>query len=454
MIRTGRKFLKVQRPVRGRGFVEPNFSRGAFHFMRLAGRLYLRIVEGVSSVVLQHPESLISSFRAFENGEKRLIIAFRHAARMDAPVLLYAVSKLLGKAGNSRALRLRTTPHVRFLYGKDVLNWAGAAAAWLFPRIGNIPIVNGRSNKEGLSILKEEITAGMFPISLAPEGQVTYHMYRTFPLANGTASLARWGMEAGQHVQVLPVAIGYRYSRNAGSFVGKVLQRWEQATGIPLSGKPCRDGREIVNRLIEATDRTLQLLEEFYSLPAAYRDSSTQSQSIGSLRQRIALICETALHSAESMIGIHPAGTWLDRLFRIRYAGVDCLYPDDHDPRSQTALKRNWADFRALKAAIYLRHSQIVDILEYIDPGYIYPGCQEQRYCEYALNILDIINRLQGGDISTRFSPKKVQAYIVPGDPIDADQHFLTGTSRKESLVQFTGLLQTKLEELSDNLLF
>jgi len=65
MVKAGGKYLRYSRPVRGRGFVAPNFSRGTFSFMRAAGKLYLRLGEGVASVRLERPELLVDAYRQF-----------------------------------------------------------------------------------------------------------------------------------------------------------------------------------------------------------------------------------------------------------------------------------------------------------------------------------------------------------------------------------------------------
>jgi hypothetical protein len=71
-----------------------------------------------------------------------------------------------------------------------------------------------------------------------------------------------------------------------------------------------------------------------------------------------------------------------------------------------------------LEAHAFLCHTQVVDVLEYINPEYISPSCSIGRYCEYALNLLDVINRLQGGNIDTRYSPHRKKACVHIGYPI------------------------------------
>ena len=88
--------------------------------MLAAGGLYLRIVEGVSGISFIHRERITDALHSFREGRQRVIFVFRHAAKEDPPVLMYAFNRQLGQ-------------HLRFLYGRDVPNWAPKISVWLFP---------------------------------------------------------------------------------------------------------------------------------------------------------------------------------------------------------------------------------------------------------------------------------------------------------------------------------
>jgi hypothetical protein len=101
-------------------------------------------------------------------------------------------------------------------------------------------------------------------------------------------------------------------------------------------------------------------------------------------------------------------------------------------PATFAALGRSLADFGALEAQVYLRHSQLVDVLQYLDPGYIAAPCSAGRACEYVLNLLDVINRLQGGNVNTRYSPPGKEAMVAIGTPVEINDIRTPG--RKERL--------------------
>jgi hypothetical protein len=407
--------MYLPRASLGRGFVPPRYSAGARRFMIIVGGWYLRIVEGVKTVNLRQPQILLDELERFYNGNHRLIIAFRHVAKEDAPVMMFALNKklqrLIRKRNRTLKKRERIIPHAKFLYGRDVLNWAGKAAAWLFPRIGCVPVQNRGNNRSGLTILRREMREGTFPIALAPESQVTYHMYTCSSISSGISSLAAWGEESNKDVTIIPLAIGYRHDKDPETFIRSVMKRWEHQTGMSLA---LIDTQNILLLLHEAVGKTVGLLEELYHIEPDSQEATTES----SIRTKILTVCETAMQQAEHLAQQEPEGNLLDRLFRIRYSGVEAIYPESFDPKALPPLGRSIADFHAMEAHVYLRHSQIVDVLQYVDPAYIAAPCSAGRACEFALNLLDVINRAQGGNINTRYSPMGKDALIDVGKAV------------------------------------
>lgn len=414
MIRRSDRMIHVPRAAASRGFVAPRYSRRVRRFMITVGAWYLRLIEGVSNIDIHNESSLMDELELFFANDHRLIIAFRHAAKEDAPVLMYALNRKLQRLARKRN-RLkepteRIIPHAQFLYGSDVLEWAGKAAAWLFPRVGCIPVQNRILNKQSLTMLRTQIQQGAFPIALAPEGQVTYHMYRCSEIAPGIASLAHWAAQSSQKVTILPVAIGYRHAGDQQTFIRSVLSRWQDLIGITLTD--CTTA-PILKLLLEATEHTVTLLESLYCI-------DPEQKAPASIRERILMICEAAMKRAENIAQISGDGTLLDRLFRLRYLGTNATRPKQSH-QHQSPVIRRFADVKALEAHTYLHHTQLVDVLEYIDPDYIAPPCSAGRACEYALNLLDVTNRIQEGNINSRYSPRRKGAYVYIGKAIHLD---------------------------------
>jgi hypothetical protein len=214
----------------------------------------------------------------------------------------------------------------------------------------------------------------------------------------GVANLASWALEGGKEVVILPVAIGYRYADDLET----LLDRWQKETGEVLT----QTG--VQQRLGEACEKSLELVASFFDLPLPEETDFITRRN---------LLCEVLLSLGETQAGTKgEEGTILDRLFRLRYRGEDTLF--NQEEQAHSLLQRAKASYRQAGAHHFLRISQVVDILEYLDPSYLHEGEEENRLFEVALNLLDINNRLCGGSINTRYSPKGKRATILAGEPI------------------------------------
>jgi hypothetical protein len=83
-------------------------------------RPYLYLAMGVRGITTIHREYLKEAL----SSPYPVILAFRHSAKEDAPVLLAAVKE----------------SHVRFFNGHDVLYWTGKGTQFPFPRLGFIAV--------------------------------------------------------------------------------------------------------------------------------------------------------------------------------------------------------------------------------------------------------------------------------------------------------------------------
>ncbi|MBU0955263.1 MAG: hypothetical protein KKI09_07530 [Spirochaetes bacterium] len=461
-MKTTRKTLRIARPDRGRGFHAPRYSPLLGRLVQLVGPFYMRHFEKMGAVGISGLDNLIDCFNEFNAGSARLILLFRHPSRKDPTVLAYAIARILPKLARQAGRPLKYRPHARFLYGKDVLNWAGPAAAWAFPRLGYIPVQNLGANKDGLDLLRKELKSGIFPVCLAPEGQVSYHMQQCAPLAAGFSMLAQWGLESGQDVLILPLNFEYDFGPDPLAQVQRLLQRWERESGCSLAdlGRDEAKAREtgpladtddhaaaeneaarLRRLLLAASDTSFGLLEQLYQLPAAKRDQD--------LMERKTAICHAALTAAEQMARLPHHGSLLERVFRIRYAGMERLHLEGVDPQTLPPLQRNLADFHALEATVYLRHQQVVDLLEYFDTEYIQDGCSPSRLCEFALNLVDILNRLRGGTINTRYNPPGQAVTVRAGQPVRLPAGSGSELSSKKKRAELQEEIYRRLQNLS-----
>lgn len=329
--------------------------------------------------------------------------------------------------------------HAHFLYGRGVLNWAGGGASFFIRR----------SDAQGMRTIRRYLSDGPFPISLAPEGQVSYHNHRLGPIEGGTARLAVWCLEdlerqgREEEILIIPVACHYLYPDNPEQLFAQVVDRIIQRAGLQ---RPQSDSR--YNTLIELTDQLLQKIEAFYS---RFFTIEEQNNKKISLRDRIERVCRAALRVSEAFMGIQPEQDLLSRVFTVRQRGWDYLFRSDFPEGGKIPpLDRILMDRIADEVYLHLRHNELVDLLEYIQPEYISSEASLNRLIEYALNLADLVNRAMGGDISFRYSPQKKRAQIRIEEPIKVRELFpLIPGRRRERAEGIMKVVSSRLESLS-----
>jgi len=409
------------RRVRAQGaleYAEPRFVPWVYWLMRAGCPLYSRWSEGVDSLEVRGIERLIRSYQRFYRREARLLLGFRHAAVHDPPVMFHLLTRILPREARRRRLPLGGLAHTHFLYGRGVTLWAGGGSAFALPRIAGLPVINRRSDVQALRTLRRHLTEGPYPVTLAPEGQVTYHNHRLGPLEAGSARLALWCLEElerqgrAEEVLLLPVGLEYRFDRQPERLLAALVRRIAEQGGLPApSGEARREA------LLELTEGLVAKIEAYYA--AFFPAAAGEAAAAGDLQGRIERLCDRALRVPEGFMGLEPGQDLLSRVFTVRQRGWDFLFRGDVPPRGRAApLDRALADRLADEAYLRLRHNELVDVLEYVRPDYIGPGASLNRLCEYALNLADVLNRLEGGDISSRFSPPHKRVVLRIGEPI------------------------------------
>lgn len=433
----------------GLGFIEPRFIPWVYAFMRLACPTYLRFVEGISKVETAGIEHLIGGFQQFYGKRARVLVVFRHASVHDAPVMACLFCRSLPAAARRAGVKLGGRGHAHFLYGRGVLDWAGGGAAFLFPRIAGISVMNRKNDAQGMRTIRRYLSDGLFPICLAPEGQVTYHNHRLGPIEGGTARLAAWCLEdlqrqeRDEEILILPVACHYLYRDRPERLFARIIERIVESAGLPPPTAASR-----YEKLIELTEGLLEKMETFYTRFFTIEKSGRKPAS---LRERIERICRAALRVPETFMQIRPEPDLLSRVLTVRQQGWDYLFRSDLPEEDQLSpMDRVLMDRIADEVYLHLRHNELVDVLEYIHPEYISPEASLNRLIEYALTLNDVINRLTGGDISSRYSPPGKTVRIRIGEPIKVRQLFpLIPGKRRERAEGLMKVVVSRLEQLS-----
>jgi hypothetical protein len=441
--------------------VAPQFSPRFQRFARLAAGLYLSLAHGIRGIEMSGMEHLYEAMERFHHGETRLMILFRHVAVSDGPLVLAIVDCELPRWCRRNERTLPQPPHAGFLYGADVLNWAGLLARWSFPRMGGIPVENGLVNRQSQSTIREVLLHGIHPLAFAPEAQVTYHQFRTFGLAAGPATLARWTHQdlrsrgtSGVRVEILPLAIAYDYGARTPPVLQDVVRRVMSGLAITDPGMLSRTQTPDTSLLLELTECTLDQLEAEFPLTPVNAPPSANGKQAAALARRLAGVCESAIGAGERIAGLSPSGTPLQRVFRLRHWIRSSEHRSDVDPEKLPPLRRSVADTRSGLARAALPLERLADLMVYLNPDYIIPphDTSAHRLLEYALNLLDLQNRAAGGSIDSRYTPGGRTARITAGEPIDASAILDSAAGGRESARLVTAAVADSFDSMVQQL--
>ncbi|AHC14864.1 hypothetical protein [Salinispira pacifica] len=407
-------------------------TREARWILRYLSPLYLRLGEGISTLEIRGMDRYLSSLAAFKRKETGLVIAFRHIAKADAPIL----STIFGRE-LPRHLHERQQDYywVRFLFGSMVLDWAGPAARWLFPRIGSLPVDKQRLVRSQIDAIRQIIDQERHPLCLAPEGQVNYYNYRSGEVTRGLTHFIRWNQRRYPSARVQPIRILYYYS-GAARLTKKALRRvFQFASGIPgTSGDSAAALTEASRQLISWLYS--YLMEQGPLNGYLQSDAGFNPESV-STKELVEVICRTIIHRAADHFTIPDAASPLEQLFHFRNRVFDQVRESGYGVASiSREIRRQWRKPSMMSDLLTsYQHQQILDVLINFQPRYHLQrsrkpneGLDEaqeslNRRAEQALCLLDIINRVRGGDVNSRFMPRGTKAIAEFMSPMDFPQN-------------------------------
>jgi hypothetical protein len=369
--------------------------------LRRLSETYLRIAEGIDSVDICNAEAYLTELQSFRNGESGLILAFRHIAKADAPVLSAAFARVLPARFPRIAAADPDYFWVRFLFGDMVLDWAGAGARWLFPRIGTLPVSNQKLVRTQVEAIRSVMRRGEHPLCLAPEGQVNYYNERSGAVTHGLTHFIKWSLAERPMVRLLPISIEYRYPDPAGLEKRAVDTVSELLGGsIPVAAEGEATG------LSAAVSSLLRWLGDYLNIPGA-RESDGNSGLLNAIRGRL-------LDDACESYGIDSGRRPLEKLFLYRNEVFAALRLSPWGvPAMARNIRRGWdAPETMSDLMIHYQRQQILDVLSNFDPDYHRGTADENRRAEQALYLMDIVNRIRGGDVNSRFFPPGTRAVM------------------------------------------
>lgn len=383
-------------------------------------RLFPWLPAGIAGVEVIGADTLARCWQRFENGEIRLILAFRHCEVDDPLCGLRLLSQHLPRAAARLGQPLRGLPHAHFLFDRGMTRWAGALLGWLLTGLGGIAVRRGRQpDWLALRQARALLLEGPLPFAVAPEGATNGHGERIGPLEPGVARLALWCLEdlrradRQEEVLILPVAIQYRYLRPRWDRLERLLARLEGDVGIPppplqpAGGSPAA---RLYPRLLRLGEALLDALEAFYGrYPGLPGDGSAAAAepiaggAASALGARVQLLVQRSLAIAETLTGVAPSGDAVDRCRRLEEGAWRWLHPDDLPPRRQLSpLQRGLADWAAHEAALAELHMRLAETFVAVSGSYVAERPSFERFMETTLLLHDALSRLRGDRLPAR----------------------------------------------------
>ena len=389
---------------------QPRVSKLAVFILSFLARPYLFTLFGPARIVTQG-DALFDAFKRALAGESRCIIAFRHPNGGEPQLLSWFFLFRLQALAAKKGIRFSRSPHAVFVYGYEVVRWGGWAARLVMPNIGAIPIHHSKIDSEGMARIFNAIVEGPYPAALAPEGQVSYTTDSVPRLENG---IIRIGLQAARQLkeknmncplEILPVSVHFRYDPWGKAAMERLLRKIEKFCG--LSRRTDRD-LPFTERLRLCRDRILQINEDRYNIKG---DVSL------SFEERLEKVINTALETAERMLGIKSDGDFFPRLYRVRHHCWDRIFlPNVDSFDGVPRIKRAAMDLEAGEAWYIARHQELADFGWYFRRPLPTEETALHNKIEYVQNLWDFANRTMGGALSNRVNifPRKVIINSAP----------------------------------------
>ncbi|KMM17474.1 glycerol acyltransferase [Synechococcus sp. GFB01] len=437
-------------------FLPPRLDGRVLALARLVLPLWLSRRSRIRELTVRHGERLVRAMQAFETGESRLLLAFRHPSSSDPLCLAALLWRELPRQGRRLGLPLRRTPHSFFLYDRGIPLWAGAPVGWLLQRLGGSSILRGRLDTAGLRSARELLLHGCHPFAAAPEGATNGHNELVSPLEPGIAQLAFWTAEdlrkAGRSeaMTVLPIGLQYTWSLPVWEAIEQLLSRLERDAGMAAAVDRSLQPDLLYTRLLAESERMLTLMEHFYS--RAYQRSLPEVPELPELpelSERLQRLLTTALEVVEESFGIRPSGNLGERCRRLEQAAWERLYPPVGDGEERCPLQRGLADRLAEETERRLWHMRLVETFTAVSGSYVREQPSQDRFADTLLLLWDTQCRLLGGNPARRplLGPRHVLISI--GEPIRVEER-LEGyrQDRRGCVARLTADLQRSLEDL------
>ena len=415
---------------------EPRMSKLVFFLLRLLTRLYLFLYFGVTKVVLKG-DTLVYAFKRALAGESRCIIAFRHPNGGEPQILEWYFLFKLRRYAAKMGVRFDRRPHAVFAYGYEVVRWGGWVARFILPNVGGMPIHHSKVDSQGIARLRKAIIEGPYPLAIAPEGQITYSADTVSRLESGAL---RIGFQAVQQmadknincpVEILPISVHYRFGIVGKRSKERLLRKIENYCGLPKKTR----NLPLDERLKLCRDHILEANEKRYNI---------NNNGSLSFNERLELVINAALETAERMLGIKSEGDSFSRMHKVRQICWDRIYLPGIDKLEHlTYIQRNTIDLGAGEAWYIGRHQELVDFCLFFRSPPPTEKSSLHSKIEYIQNLWNFACRTMGGAVDDRNNIFVRKVIIQPGQIINLSDYLSEYNKDKKTTVS---TVMSKLE--------
>lgn len=415
----------------------PSISAFFIFILSILSKIYIKMLFGFAKIVLKGDDILFDTFKNALNKQNRCIIAFRHPDGREPQLLAWFFLFKLRALARKKKVRFNRRPHSIFVYGYEVVRWGGWAARLFMPKLGAIPIHHTKLDSKGMARIYGAVMDGPFPVSLAPEGQVSYSTDTVPRLEHGTV---RIGFSAANQladknekapVVILPISIHFRYDNWGKKAMFKLLTKIEKLCSFNVKETK---KLEYQQRLKNCMEYILKVNEDRYFI---------QTNSSLSLEDRLKKIIEAALEKAQSILGIEAQGDFFARLYNVRHVFWDRIFVPGLDKKGLnqiSSIKRCVMDLNAGEAWYASRHQELADFGWYFTRPLPNLETALHQQVEYVQNLFDFANRTMGGAISGRINIQPNKVIIKAAPVINLTQKLPLYKENKKTVIAGTVL--------------
>lgn len=446
-------------------FVPHDLKWNVFRAVRFLLPFWLRTKLSIAQIQTENVETLAQHYQDFQQGQSRILIAFRHPSTLDPFTMAHLVWKELPKVARQSGIQLKAPVHSHFLYDRGVALWAGNIVNWLFPKLGGSSIFRGKPDREGLKAARQLLTQSRVPLAIAPEGATNDHSELVAPLEPGVAQLAFWAQgdlikaNRPEWVHIIPVSLRYEYLQPPWSQLEDLLGQLESDLNLETSFEPTgqlADARadKLYGRLLRIGTKCLDQVEDFYTKSYGRRfepiEGTETDPDNRKILMRLHRVLDQVLQVSEDFFSVKPQGSFNDRCRKLEQAAWDCIFIEGIEKLSP--IERGFADWRSAEASLRLAHMRLAERLLGLTDDYILAKPSADRFAEVILILWRISAWLKG---KSPHKPPKLglkRARIVVCEPIAIQdywaQYQCDRRSAKKTVLEVTQMLQGRFESV------